>query len=91
MKAEFKRFGLEKFGAFTAILEILGAVGLLVGLRFHPVLIVSAGGLTMLMLLGVGVRLKMKDSFWVSLPALLFLLLNAYILYLAIEVQAPAL
>jgi uncharacterized membrane protein YphA (DoxX/SURF4 family) len=28
MKTEFKRFGLEKFGALTAILEIVGAVGL---------------------------------------------------------------
>lgn len=32
MKNEFKRFGLEKFGAFIAIFELLGALGLLVGL-----------------------------------------------------------
>ena len=34
MKSEFKRFGLEKVGTLTAILEILGAGGLLVGLKF---------------------------------------------------------
>jgi hypothetical protein len=32
MKSEFIRFGLGKFGTLTAILEIVGAIGLLVGL-----------------------------------------------------------
>ena len=27
MKTEFKRFGLEKVGALTAVLELLGALG----------------------------------------------------------------
>ena len=31
MKNEFKRFRLEKVGALTAVLELLGAVGLLFG------------------------------------------------------------
>ena len=35
MKREFKRFGLEKIGLTTVVLEIIGAVGLLVGLKFH--------------------------------------------------------
>jgi hypothetical protein len=42
MKNEFKRFGHEKAGAPTAILELLGAVGLLVGLKFHLILLISA-------------------------------------------------
>lgn len=87
MKSEFKRFGLEKYGSLTAILELLGGVGLLVGLIFHPILLLSSSGLTLLMLLGLGVRIKVKDSLWISLPAVLFLLLNAFIVYLALEVQ----
>ena len=81
MKSEFNRFGLEKLGALTAVLELLGAFGLLVGLRFHPLLLVSAGGLAILMLLGVAVRIKMKDSLLISLPATFYMLLNAYIFF----------
>ena len=84
MKSEFKRFGLEKLGTLTAVLELLGALGLLVGLRIHPVLLVSAGGLTILMLLGVAVRIKMKDSFLISLPATFYMLLNAYIFFMSL-------
>jgi hypothetical protein len=81
MKNEFIRFGLAKFGALTAVLEILGGLGLLVGLKFNFILVLSSGGLALLMLLGFGVRIKMKDSFLVSLPAFFYLVLNAYIFY----------
>ncbi len=47
MKSEFKHFGLEKAGALTAVLELLGASGLIVGLKFHLVLLTSAGGLAL--------------------------------------------
>ena len=83
MKIEFKRFGLEKFGALTAILEILGALGLLLGISLNPILLISSGGLTILMLLGVMVRIKMKDSLLISTPATIYMLLNAWIFYLA--------
>lgn len=82
MKTEFKRFGLAKVGALTAILEILGALGLLIGLKFNPILLISAGGLAVLMLLGVAVRIKVRDPLWVTLPALFFMILNAYIFYI---------
>lgn len=85
MKSEFKRFDLEKLGLFTIILQILGAAGLLIGLAFYPFLIISSGGLSLLMLVGVGVRIKLKDSLWVTLPALFYLGLNAYIFLGAIK------
>lgn len=84
IKNEFKRFGLEKFGILTALLEILGAIGLIVGLFFLPILLISSGGLALLMLLGLVARLRVKDSIWVSMPALFFMLLNAYILFKSI-------
>jgi uncharacterized membrane protein (UPF0136 family) len=87
MKAEFRRFGLEKAGALTAILEIMGALGLLVGLKVHPILLISAGGLSLLMLLGVAVRIRVKDSVWVSLPAFLFMVLNAYIFFMSLRIH----
>lgn len=85
MKHEFKRFGLERFGTLTALLELMGGVGLLLGLKYEILLIISSAGLTLLMLLGLIVRIKVKDSFLVSLPALLFMLLNGYILFFALK------
>ncbi len=84
MKSEFKRFGLEKAGALTAVLELLGAVGLLVGLKIQLILLISAGGLAALMFLGVVIRIKAKDNLWISLPALFFMLLNACIFFMAL-------
>ena len=81
MKNEFKRFGLEKFGVLTALLEIIGAIGLLVGFVLTPILIISSGGLALLMFFGVLARARVKDSLRVTLPAFLFMVLNAYIFY----------
>jgi hypothetical protein len=81
MKDEFKRFGLEKFGAFTAVLELAGAIGLFIGLQNYTILVLASGCLALLMFLGTLVRIKMKDSLLVSLPAFFYFLLNAFIFY----------
>lgn len=83
MKNEFKRFKLEKLGLLTIVLEIVGALGLLIGLWYKPLLLLSSGGLAVLMFLGVLVRIKLKDSLWISLPAVFYMGLNAYIFYIA--------
>ena len=79
MKNEFKRFNLEKLGLLTIILEFLGAAGLLVGLKFTPILSLSSLGLGLLMLSGLIVRIKSGDSIWISLPAFFYMCLNLYI------------
>lgn len=84
MQSEFKRFGLEKAGTLTAVLELLGALGLLIGLKFQLILLCSAGGLALLMFFGVAVRIKVRDDFWATLPAIFYLLLNAYIFFISI-------
>lgn len=85
MKREFKRFGLEKFGILTIILQFLGATGLLVGIIFKPILIISSLGLSVLMMAGLVVRIKLKDSFLVSFPAFFFMALNTYIFFASIN------
>lgn len=80
MKTEFKRFGLEKLGSPTAITELTGAVGLLIGLKYPLFLTLFSAVLALLMFFGVLVRLRMKDSFWLMFPALFYLFLNVYIL-----------
>ncbi len=86
MKAEFKRFGLEKYALLTVAFEIIGAFGLLLGyfLSLKLLLEISAIGLSILMLLGVLVRLKVKDGLFVTMPAFFFFLLNAYIAWYSI-------
>ena len=85
MEMEFKRFGLEKFGLIIITLQFLGATGLMVGLVFNPLLIISSLGLALLMLAGFLVRLKLKDGILVSLPALFYMSLNAYIFLVSIN------
>ena len=86
MKNEFKRFGLEKVGKLIAILELMGAIGLMIGLIFHNILLLSSIGLAVLMLLGVVFRIRAKDSFQAIFPALLFLLLNAIIFFMSFPI-----
>lgn len=73
MQDEFKRFGLEKLIQWTALLELLGGLGLLVGLKINFILSISSGGLALLMLLGLSVRIKIKDGFWLSFPSFFFM------------------
>ncbi len=84
MRIEFKRFGLEKFQKLTGILQLLGGLGLLVGLITKLILLISSGGLALLVLIGFGVRLKIKDGFWLTMPSLFFALLNLYIFVITI-------
>ena len=84
MQNEFKRFNLEKFQKLTALLELLGGFGLLIGLVSNLILLISSGGLALLMMLGFGVRLKIKDSFALTFPSLFFMVLNLYLFINAI-------
>lgn len=85
MKREFKRFGLEKLGLTVTIAQFLGATGLLVGLKFNPILLTSSFGLALLMFFGLIVRVKLKDGLWVSLPALFYMGLNIYIFSMSLN------
>lgn len=79
MFQEFKRFGLINFRKATGVLQLLGAIGLMAGYFSSILTLVASAGLALLMLLGFLVRLKIKDSVLVSLPAFAFMLLNLYI------------
>ena len=81
MKKEFIRYGLQKLGLFVIILQFLGAVGLIIGFKYPPILLISALGLSLLMLAGLIVRLRLKDSLSAYFPALFYMLLNAYIFF----------
>ena len=79
MMVEFNRYGLARFRKIIGVLELLGGVGLIVGFYYPLTSIVASSGLTVLMLLGVLVRLKNKDPLWEIIPAFSLMLLNGYI------------
>lgn len=84
MKADFERWGLGRLRLLTGTLEVLGALGLVVG-QFVPVLvIVSAGGLALMMALGLATRVRFGDAWWESVPAAVLLVVNAFIVWQAI-------
>jgi hypothetical protein len=80
MKFEFDRYGLPHKRKIVGVLQLLGSLGLLAGLLFTPVLIlIASAGLCILMMLGVAVRLKIKDPWLAILPALCYALLSGYL------------
>jgi len=85
MKPEFERYGLEHLRTLTGYLQLFGAIGLLVGLRFNLILTAASASLSLLMLLGFSVRIKIKDTFLQSAPSFLFMLLNIYVLVASIK------
>ena len=79
MQNEFNRFKLQKYSALVGVLELLGGLGLLVGLFYNPVLVISSLGLALLMFLGVVTRIRIKDTVKSTIPAAFFLFLNTYL------------
>jgi uncharacterized membrane protein YphA (DoxX/SURF4 family) len=83
MKEDFERFGMSHLRRLTGALEVLGALGLVAGLLVPALSIVSAGGLALLMLLGVWTRVRERDSTTQMLPAALLVILNLFIAWSA--------
>lgn len=79
MIEEFERYRLSRFRRATGVLEVLGAAGLAAGYLFSPLSILSAGGLSILMVLGLVMRVRVRDPILEMIPAAFLLLLNAYI------------
>ena len=79
MVLEFDRYRLARFRPLVGVLEVVGALGLLAGFALPPLVAPAAGGLCLLMLLGILVRLRIRDPVAKMLPAFIFLLLNGFI------------
>ena len=82
MKLEFERYGLGKKRLLIGYLQLAGSLGLLIGYFAYPLLtMISSAGLSLLMFMGVGVRLKIKDPIVALLPALTYALLCCFLLF----------
>ncbi|MGK0413904.1 MAG: hypothetical protein ACJA1B_002121 [Polaribacter sp.] len=77
---EFERYGLPTFRKLTGLLQILGALGSLIGLYYIPIILLLASiGLAILMIAGFIVRIKIKDDFLKSSPSFTFAAINLFI------------
>jgi len=81
MRQEFERFGLVKFRLLTGVLEVAAAFGLALGLVLPIFGCVAAGGLALLMLMGFLARLRINDTPVQATPALFFMALNLYLMF----------
>jgi len=81
MMEEFKRFGMNDLQRkLTAVLQILGSIGLLGGLLFPYIGLLAAAGFTAMMLVAFIVRLKIKDNVAQSIPSLFFMIINGWLM-----------
>ena len=80
MKHEFRRFKLSELQRkITGSLQIIGSITLLLGISYPILGMIATAGLTIQMLLGFIVRLKIKDSILLSLPSFAFMIFNGYL------------
>jgi uncharacterized membrane protein YphA (DoxX/SURF4 family) len=79
MKEEFSRFGMPQFRILTGILEILGGLGLFMGFWYLPLNLLASAGLATLMAMGLVVRIRCRDRFIEMIPALILMIMNAWI------------
>jgi hypothetical protein len=81
MVIEFDRYGLSRFRKFVGLLELLGGLGMLVGMYFKTILLISSFGLSLLMILGVATRLRVRDSLLETTPAGILCVVNMIVFY----------
>jgi hypothetical protein len=82
--SEYERWGFKNQRIILGCCQLLGGLGLLVGLLIPLMLSVASFLLTCMMLTAVFVRIRIKESVLKMLPALLYVLVNATIFYFSI-------
>lgn len=75
MRKEFQRYGLGRFRLLTGGLQVAGGLGLLLGAWSDHIGFAASLGLAVLMLMGVGVRRKIGDTWLQTIPAIAYCLL----------------
>lgn len=76
---EFERYGFARLRRWIGVLQLCGSMALITGLWFPVMGTVGAGGLTLMMLTAIAVRIRIRDSLVQTLPAILYFLINAWL------------
>jgi hypothetical protein len=80
MISEYKRWGLEKRRKQIGLAQLICGLGIIIGLKYNFILILSSILLVIMMLVAVYVRIKIKDNISDILPAIAYLVLGIIIL-----------
>jgi hypothetical protein len=83
LQREFQRFGFSAQRGLIGFLQICGALALVTGFRIPLIGFFGAAGLAVMMFVAIIVRIRIRDSFLQTVPALLYFLLNAYLAFSA--------
>ena len=81
MLSEYERWGYKNQRILLGCLQLLGGIGLFLGIVNSLLLSVASFLLTFMMLTAVYVRIKIKDSIIQMFPAILYMVVNFIILY----------
>ena len=82
VRQEFERYGVPQYRVLVGSLQVMGALGALVGLVNDTIGALATGGPRLMMLLGVAVRPRTPDAPRGMAQAALFAALNGVLLYL---------
>jgi uncharacterized membrane protein YkgB len=79
MKQEFLRYRLAAQRIMVGTLQGFAGIGLLAGMSQPWMGQLAAGGLALMMLIAVIVRIQIKDTLLQTIPAVFYLALNTYL------------
>jgi len=82
LRDEFRRYDLVRLRVIVGTLEVLGGLAVLLGLVLTPLGAFGAAGLTLLMLLGLRMRIRLRDAPRLMLPAAALACVNATLVVL---------
>jgi len=81
-RGEYERFGMPQLRQLVGTMQMLGGVGVLMGLAYAPIGVAAAAGLTVLMILGLLTRLRVHDGPRLMIPAGTYAVINATLIVL---------
>ena len=81
MKSEYARWGYNNQRKIVGSLQLLGGIGLILGLKINVLLITTSFCFIMMMTMAIFIRVKIKDNITDVLPAITYLFLSILIFY----------
>jgi len=81
MISEYARWGYNNQRKIVGSLQLLGGIGLILGLKINVLLITTSFCFIMMMTMAIFIRVKIKDNITDVLPAITYLFLSILIFY----------
>ena len=83
MILEFSRWGVGNLRILIASFQMFGGIGLLLGMYNIWLLCLASFLLVLMMISAVIIRIRVKDSILMTLPAIIYALVNSVIFYIS--------